>query len=92
MKAKAIVNGSLIRKQFLVSYSQVEKLSSLSASEGKSEAEIVRLAIDAFDPNGANNINTPELMELVLQRLEAAIRSTQQANAVVAKTLKSLAS
>ena len=40
MKAKAIVNGSLIRKQFLVSYSQVEKLSSLSASEGKSEAEI----------------------------------------------------
>jgi cAMP phosphodiesterase len=92
MKAKAIVNGSLIRKQFLVSYSQVEKLSSLSASEGKSEAEIVRLAIDAFDPNGANNINTPELMELVSQRLEAAIRSTQQANAVVAKTLKSLAS
>ena len=92
MKAKAVVNGSLIRKQFLVSYSQVEKLSSLSASEGKSEAEIVRLAIDAFDPKGASNINTPELMELVSQRLEAAIRSTQQANAVVAKTLESLAS
>jgi hypothetical protein len=79
MKAKAIPNGSLIRKQFLVSYSQVEKLSSLSASEGKSEAEIVRLAID-------------ELMELVAQRLEAAIRSTQQANTVVAKTLENLAS
>jgi cAMP phosphodiesterase len=92
MKAKAIVNGSLIRKQFLVSYSQVEKLSFLSASEGKSEAEIVRLAIDAFDPNGASNINTPELMELVAQRLELAIRSTQQANAVVAKALENLAS
>ena len=91
MKAKASKNGNLIRKQFLVSSSQVEKLSALSASEGKSEAEIVRLAIDAFEPKCADNMNAPELMELVSQRLKEAISSTKQANKVVSKTLENLA-
>lgn len=91
MRAKARENGNLIRKQFLVSASQIEKLSSLSVSEGKSEAEIVRLAIDAFEPKGADNIDAPELMELVSQRLKEAINSTKHANKVVSKTLKSLA-
>ena len=90
MRAKANTNGNLIRKQFLVSFSQVEKLSSLSVSEGKSEAEIVRLAIDAFEPKGADNTNASELMELVSQRLKDAIRTTKQANKAISKTLKSL--
>ena len=91
MKAKASKNGNLIRKQFLVSSSQVEKLSALSTSEGKSEAEIVRLAIDAFEPKGADNMTAPELMALVSQRLKEAINSTKQANKVVSKTLENLA-
>lgn len=91
MSAKASESGNLIRKQFLVSTSQVEKLSSLSASEGKSEAEIVRLAIDAFDPKREEAIDAPELMALVSQRLKEAIRSTQQANNVVSSALKTLA-
>lgn len=91
MKPKARENGNLIRKQFLVSSSHVEKLSSLSASEGKSEAEIVRLAIDAFDPKNAGNMNAPQLMELVSQRLKEAITSTKHANKVVSKTLEMLA-
>ena len=90
MRAKAKENGNLIRKQFLVSSRQVEKLSSLSASEGKSEAEIVRLAIDAFEPKGADTMNAPELMALVSQRLKEAINSTKHANHVVSKTLKTL--
>jgi hypothetical protein len=48
--AKANLTGNLVRKQFLMSYSQAEKLLALSAAKGKSEAEIVRLAIDAYDP------------------------------------------
>ena len=90
MRAKTKENGNLIRKQFLVSSRQVEKLSSLSASEGKSEAEIVRLAIDAFEPKGADNMNAPELMALVSQRLKEAINSTKHVNNVVSKTLKTL--
>lgn len=73
-----------------MSSNQIEKLSTLSASEGKSEAEIVRLAIDAFEPNDAESMNTPELMKLVSQRLKEAIYSTKQANKVVSKTLKNL--
>ncbi len=90
MRAKAIENRNLIRKHFLVSSSQVEKLSSLSLSEGKSEAEIVRLAIDAFEPKSADNMNAPELMELVSQRLKEAISSTKRANSVVSKTMDNL--
>ena len=90
MRAKAKENGNLIRKQFLVSSRQIEKLSFLSASEGKSEAEIVRLAIDAFEPKGADKMNAPELMALVSQRLKEAINSTKHTNHVVSKTLKTL--
>ncbi len=90
MRTEANENQNLIRKQFLWSSNQIKKLSSLSASEGKSEAEIVRLAIDAFEPKGAGNLNAPELMELVSQRLKEAINSTKQANTVISKTLKNL--
>ena len=90
MKAKAIGNGNLVRKQFLISRSQIEKLSALSTTEGKSEAEIVRLAIDAFEPENAYNMNAPELMELVSQRLKEAVISTKKASKVVSETLKNL--
>ena len=90
MKEKYSDNENLIRKQFLVSSRQVEKLSSLSVSEGKSEAEIVRLAIDAFEPSGVNNMNASELMALVSQRLKEAVKSTQQANQRVSETLEHL--
>jgi hypothetical protein len=93
MKAVKIThrnNENLIRKQFLVSSRQVEKLSSLSVSEGKSEAEIVRLAIDAFEPTDVDDMHASELMTLVSQRLKEAIRSTQQANQRVAETLEHL--
>jgi len=49
----------LVRKQFLVSPAQIDKLSSLAASEKKSEAEIVRLAIDAFEPRGLAHLSIP---------------------------------
>ncbi len=72
-----------------MSHQQVAKLSRLAASEGKSEAEIVRLAIDAFDPHDSD-ISDSDLMELVAQRLKEAIHSTKHANKVVSNTLKKL--
>ena len=82
----------LVRKQFLISPSQVEKLNRLAKDEGTSVAEMVRVAIDAYDPDTAAiaDLDAPELIELVSQRLKEAITSTQKANRAVGNTLKKL--
>ncbi|UCD82052.1 MAG: ribbon-helix-helix protein, CopG family [Desulfobacterales bacterium] len=82
----------LVRKQFLISPGQVEKLDRLARSEGTSVAEIVRIAIDNFDPNMAaiNDLDSQQLMELVAARLKEAIASTRKANRKVDKALKIL--
>jgi len=82
----------LVRKQFLISPSQVEKLNRLARNEGTSVAEMVRLAIDTYNPDTAAIVDSdaPELMELVSERLKEAITSTQKANRVVSNTLKKL--
>ena len=82
----------LVRKQFLISPSQVEKLNRLARDEGTSVAEMVRLAIDTYNPDTAaiGDLDAPELMELVSQRLKEAITSTQKANRAVGNALKKL--
>ena len=82
----------LVRKQFLISPSQVEKLNRLAKDEGTSVAEMVRVAIDTYDPDTAAiaDLDAPELIELVSQRLKEAITSTQKANRAVGNTLKKL--
>jgi predicted secreted protein len=82
----------LVRKQFLISPSQVEKLNRLARNEGTSVAEMVRLAIDTYNPDTAAivDLDAPELMELVSERLKEAITSTQKANRVLSNTLKKL--
>jgi hypothetical protein len=82
--------GNLVRKQFFISNNQLEKLAMLSATKGKSEAEIVRLAIDAYDPENASPDSVPELLELLDNRLKEAIQSTQQANTLMANALNQL--
>ncbi len=79
---------NLIRKQFLVSRSQISKLEQLANAKGTSAAEIVRLAIDAFDPDSMDAMNSDDLMELVSSQLKEAINSTREANEQVSKTLK----
>jgi len=82
----------LVRKQFLISPSQVEKLNRLARNEGTSVAQMVRVAIDNYDPGKAviTDLDAPELMELVSIRLKEAIASTQKANRAIDKTLKKL--
>ena len=82
----------LVRKQFLISPSQVKKLNRIARSEGTSVAEIVRIAIDTYDPSSSTltDLDAPELMELVSARLKEAIASTQKANRTVDKALKKL--
>ena len=82
----------LVRKQFLISPSQVEKLNRLARDEGISVAQMVRQAIDTYNPDTAAiaSLNASELMELASERLKEAITSTQKANRVVSNTLKKL--
>ncbi|MGH1486896.1 MAG: hypothetical protein ACRBCI_11790 [Cellvibrionaceae bacterium] len=81
---------NLIRKQFLVSRSQVSKLEQIANEKGTSAAEIVRLAIDAFDPDATDAMNSDDLMELVHTQLTEAISATGQANEAVAHALEQL--
>lgn len=82
----------LVRKQFLISPSQVKKLNRLARDEGTSVAEMVRVAIDSYNPDTAAvaDLDAPELIELVSERLKEAIASTQKANRTIDKTLKKL--
>jgi hypothetical protein len=85
-------HASLVRKQFLISPSQIKKLDLIAWDEGTSVAEIVRLTIDTYDPNIAafTDLGAPELMDLVSTRLKEAIASTQKANRNIDRQLGQL--
>lgn len=82
----------LVRKQFLISPSQVKKLNHLAQDKGTSVAEMVRIAIDSYNTDMAavTDLEASELMELVSKRLKEAIASTKKANRTINKTLKKL--
>ena len=88
----AIQTEKLVRKQFLISPSQIKKLDRIARNEGTSVAEIVRVAIDNYNPDNAPfaDLNAPELMDLLSTRLKEAIASTQKANRKIDSTLKKL--
>lgn len=78
----------LVRKQFLISESNVIKLDKLAVKKNTSAAEVVRLAIEAYNPNEVADM--PELMELVSAKLKDAIESTQHASSNITNTLELL--
>ncbi len=80
----------LVRKQFLVSPNNVTKIERLAQRRGTSATDIVRLAIDAYDPEGIDGMATDELIDLVSERLKDAITSTQKANRKISDTLSAL--
>ena len=82
----------LVRKQFLISPGQVKKLNRLARDEGTSVAEMVRVAIDSYNPDTAAvaDLDASELIELASERLKEAITSTKKANRTIDKTLKKL--
>lgn len=84
------VQRNLIRKQFLVTEDNIQKLDKLARKNHQSAAEIVRLAIDNYDPLGHSDIEAPELMELVQSRLKEAIIATEGGNRKVARALQQL--
>ena len=84
------VSERLVRKQFLISLHQIKKLELLAQREKTSAADIVRKAIDAYDPNKPKDMDEPELLELVSAMVKEAIADTQKTRSSLAKTLKNL--
>ncbi len=85
-----VQSDNLIRKQFLISAGSVAKLEKLAKTRSISASEVVRRAIDSYDPYQSKEMDMPELIDLVSSRLKDAIISTQAANKKVDDTLKLL--
>lgn len=66
----------LVRKQHLIYPGQVEKLRVLAEAENTSASEILRRAIDAFDPDTAADMSESELLALARVRVKEAIEDT----------------
>ena len=80
----------LVRKQYLISPRQVKKLETLARNQKTSAAEMVRNAIDAFNPDAPTDMQESELLELVSARVQEAITNTRQTRNRLNKTLREL--
>jgi hypothetical protein len=81
---------NLVRKQYLISPKQVKKLETLAKKQKTSAAEVVRKAIDAFNPDVPVDMQESELLELVSTRVQEAIADTQQTRKRLNKILQEL--
>ncbi len=66
----------MLRKQYSIYPSQAEKLRLLAKQQNISAAEVLRQAIDAFDPHAVNEMSEPELLALARSRIKEAIAET----------------
>ena len=80
----------LVRKQFLIYPTQVKKIESMAKRQKTSAAEMVRKAIDAFNPDALQDMAETELLELVSARVREAIVHTQKTRARLAAALNKL--
>jgi hypothetical protein len=80
----------LVRKQFLISPSQAKKIELMAKKQKTSAAEMVRKAIDAFNPDTLADMAETELLELVRVRVKEAITDTRKTRERLAASLKTL--
>ena len=66
----------MVRKQYFIYPNQAEKLRFLAEQQNISTAEVVRQAIDAFDPDAVTDMSEPELLALARSRIKEAIEET----------------
>lgn len=79
---------TLVRKQFYISPGNIEKLEKLSTKlKGRSAAQIVRDAIDAYDPEGEKE---NEMIALAHAKVKEALEATVNANQKMDDCLNSL--
>ena len=80
----------LVRKQFLITPTQAKKIESIAKRQKTSAAEMVRKAIDAFNPDALADMAETELLELVRVRVKEAITDTRKTRERLAASLKTL--
>lgn len=80
---------NLVRKQIMLSNSNIKKLEKIADKKGASVAEIVRLAVDSYNPD-IGDIGDQELMLLVSEKLQEAIKETDRVSQRVDATIKNL--
>ena len=68
----------LVRKQFLIYPTQAKKIELIAKRQKTSAAEMVRKAIDAFNPDALSDMADSELLELVRARVKEAIKDTKK--------------
>lgn len=79
--------SDLVRKQYLIAPRQIEKLQLLAKKQKTSAAEVVRMAIDAFNPDVPADMDESELFDLVSERVKEAIADTATTRKRLKKTL-----
>lgn len=78
---------NLVRKQYLIAPHQINKLKILAKKQNTSAAEVVRMAIDAFNPDVPTDLDESELFDLVSARVKEAIADTVTTRKRLSKTL-----
>jgi hypothetical protein len=82
---------NLVRKQYLISPKQIEKIEILAKKQKTSAAQLVRAAIDAYNPDIPMDMKESELLDLVSTRVKEAIADTQETRKRLGLTLQKLA-
>ena len=80
----------LVRKQISLYPEQIKKLAGIARKEGTSIADIVRTAIDEYNPDISTDIIDPKLLDLVSARVKEALADTKQIRQKLNNTLKAL--
>jgi len=80
----------LVRKQFLISPAQAKKIELMAKKQKTSAAEMVRKAIDAFNPDALADMAETELLELVRVRVKEAITDTRKTREQLVASLNTL--
>ena len=84
------VAEKLVRKQYLISPTQIKKIELLAKKHNTSAAEMVRNAITAYNPDVPTDMEDSELLELVSTRVKEAILDTRNTKKRLDETLKKL--
>ena len=81
---------NLVRKQFLITPGQASKLEQLAKQQRGSAAQIVRDAIDAYNPDIPSDMKESELLELVSLKVKEALADTIKTRNRLEQTLSKL--
>jgi hypothetical protein len=80
----------LVRKQFLIYPTQAKKIELIAKRQKISAAEMVRKAIDAFNPDATPEMADTDLLELVRVRVKEAIKDTKRTRERLSAALNKL--